>query len=161
MLLLHSSGLLYKPAHQMRFGSNRGEGISRCARLPDGRCRLRPAEASFYPFHRERSRRKRLFGAYLRRACPFRQAQRNKGARCALILGLELMAGLEPATCSLRVNRTTCCATLASGAKPLIMDMNNNECAYLLAASSTATATATVAPTIGLLPIPIRPIIST
>ena len=29
---------------------------------------------------------------------------------------LELMAGLEPATCSLRVNRTTCCATLAGGA---------------------------------------------
>ncbi len=32
---------------------------------------------------------------------------------------------------------------------------------YLVKASSTATATATVAPTIGLLPIPIRPIIST
>ena len=26
------------------------------------------------------------------------------------------MAGFEPATCSLRVNRTTCCATLAGGA---------------------------------------------
>ena len=32
---------------------------------------------------------------------------------------------------------------------------------YYFIASSTATATATVAPTIGLLPIPIRPIIST
>ena len=32
---------------------------------------------------------------------------------------------------------------------------------YLFIASSIATATATVAPTIGLLPIPIRPIIST
>ena len=32
---------------------------------------------------------------------------------------------------------------------------------YALKASSTATATATVAPTMGLLPIPIRPIIST
>ena len=32
---------------------------------------------------------------------------------------------------------------------------------YLLSAFSTATATATVAPTIGLLPIPIKPIIST
>ena len=33
--------------------------------------------------------------------------------------------------------------------------------AYFLSASSTATATATVAPTMGLLPIPISPIIST
>jgi hypothetical protein len=33
--------------------------------------------------------------------------------------------------------------------------------AYFFIASSTATATATVAPTIGLLPIPIKPIIST
>ena len=32
---------------------------------------------------------------------------------------------------------------------------------YFLKLSSTATATATVAPTIGLLPMPIRPIIST
>ena len=34
------------------------------------------------------SRRKRLFAAYIRSACPGRQAQRKKGARCALILGL-------------------------------------------------------------------------
>ena len=36
-----------------------------------------------------------------------------------------------------------------------------NEIDYFLIASSTATATATVAPTIGLLPIPKKPIIST
>ena len=34
------------------------------------------------------SRRKRLFAAYIRSACPGRQAQRKMGARCALILGL-------------------------------------------------------------------------
>ena len=37
----------------------------------------------------------------------------------------------------------------------------NNNLIYYFIASSTATATATVAPTIGLLPMPIRPIIST
>ena len=36
-----------------------------------------------------------------------------------------------------------------------------NECDYLFMASSMATATETVAPTMGLLPMPIRPIIST
>ena len=34
------------------------------------------------------SRRKRLFAAYIRSACPGRQAQRKMDARCALILGL-------------------------------------------------------------------------
>ena len=34
------------------------------------------------------SRRKRLFAAYIRSACPVRQAQRKMDARCALILGL-------------------------------------------------------------------------
>ena len=42
--------------------------------------------------------------------------------------------------------------------RPFVALIDN---AYFLKLSSTATATATVAPTIGLLPIPIRPIIST
>ena len=43
------------------------------------------------------SRRKRLFAAYIRSACPGRQAQRKMGARCALIFDLELLTGFEPA----------------------------------------------------------------
>ena len=39
------------------------------------------------------SRRKRLFAAYIRSACPGRQAQRKMGARCALILGLAERVG--------------------------------------------------------------------
>jgi hypothetical protein len=39
--------------------------------------------------------------------------------------------------------------------------VNEQKCYFLLIASSTATATVTVAPTIGLFPIPMKPIIST
>ena len=89
-----------------------------------GFCSIASVGAQIYGFvssdAHDASGRKQLFAACLRRDRPvggrnyIYWSKKTDGIVPSVFL--ELMAGLEPATCSLRVNRTTCCATLAGGA---------------------------------------------